>query len=200
MKVLTKNYDNNFKRYLKGGISETPFPPSTDELSRTFGPGINQIKSISDEIVFHPVKYKMLFGNKAREDLQVTFKVVKNSELSLNDNDIKIRVIESINRFFTIENWDFGDTFYFQELSAYIMNSMSPDIVSIVIVPKQATQGFGSLFEIKSESDEIFVSTAAVSDVEIISEITASNLQSTGNVITSVPKVTSGIISSRSGD
>ena len=197
--MLTKSYDTEFRKYLRGGLTSNPLPPSTDELTRNFGADINRIKSISDEIVMHPVKYKMLFGDKAREDLQVTFKVVKNSELSLNDNAVKTGVIEAINRFFAIDNWNFGDTFYFQELSTYIMSTMMPDISSIVIVPKQATQSFGSLFEIKSESDEIFISTAQVKDVEIVSENTASVLQASGKVVNSVPPTRSGITSSRNG-
>lgn len=197
--VLTKSYDTEFRKYLRGGLTSTPLPPSTDELTRNFGTDINKIKSISDEIVIHPVKYKMLFGDKAREDLQVTFKVVKNSELTLNDNAVKTGVIEAINRFFAIDNWNFGDTFYFQELSTYIMSTMMPDISSIVIVPKQATQSFGSLFEIKSESDEIFISTAQVKDVEIVSENTAAVLQASGKVVNSVPPMRSGITSSRNG-
>jgi hypothetical protein len=142
----------------------------------------------------------MVFGSKASEDLQVTFKIVKNSGLTINNNELKANVIDSINKFFSIEYWNFGDTFYFQELSAYVMNNLSPELVSIVIVPKQASQTFGSLFEIKSESDEIFINAAQVSDVEIIDEITASNLQATGNVITSVLNTsTTGIQSAANG-
>jgi len=141
----------------------------------------------------------MLFGNKAREDLQVTFKIVKNPGLTINNNELKANVIDAINTFFSIEYWNFGDTFYFQELSAYVMNSLSPELVSIVIVPKQTSQTFGSLFEIKSESDEIFINAATVADVEIVDEITASNLQSSGTVITSVSSSTSGVQSSSGG-
>ena len=105
------------------------------------------------------------------------------SRLTINNNELKANVIDSINKFFSIEYWNFGDTFYFQELSAYVMNNLSPELVSIVIVPKQASQTFGSLFEIKSESDEIFINAAQVSDVEIIDEITASNLQASDRPI-----------------
>ena len=36
------------------------------------------MKSLSDQIIYHPVKYKILFGSNAEEQLQATFKVVKN--------------------------------------------------------------------------------------------------------------------------
>ena len=196
--LLTKNYDTEYRKYLNGVTATKPLPPSSDELFRSYGSDIAKIKSISDEVIYHPVKYKMLFGNKAREDLQVTFKIVKNPGLTINNNELKANVIDAINTFFSVEYWNFGDTFYFQELSAYVMNNLSPELVSIVIVPKQTSQSFGSLFEIKSESDELFVNAATVADVEIVDEITATNLQSSGTVITSVSSSVSGIQSSAS--
>ena len=128
------------------------------------------------------------------------FKIVKNRDLVINDNELKSDIVESINRFFAIENWDFGETFYFQELSAYIMNQLSPRLVSVLIVPNQSTSKFGSLFEIKSEPDEIFISSATVGDIETISEITAKEIQASGTVITSINSAdaNSNIVSSAS--
>jgi hypothetical protein len=135
-------------------------------------------------VIYHPVKYKVLFGSKANEDLQATFKAVKNPNQVLNDNDIKTRIIGLVNQYFAIENWDFGDTFFFQELATYVMNRMAPDLVTFIIVPNQLEQAFGSLFEIRSEPDEIFISGATVNDVLLIDEITASRLNANGNVVT----------------
>ena len=197
--ILSKSYDMQVKQYIAGTLLNTPKPPSNDELFRSYGSEINKIKSISDEIIYHPVKYKILFGDKANPDLQVKFKIVKNPNIVTNDNELKSNIIEAINKFFDIENWDFGETFYFQELSAYIINELSPKLVSILIVPRQTTQSFGSLFEIKSEPDEIFASAAKVSDIETIDQITATNLQASGTVINSVStSITSGITSSAS--
>ena len=197
--VLSKTYDTRVKQYIAGTTSIKPMPPSNDELFRSYGTEINKIKSISDEIIYHPVKYKILFGDKATPDLQVRFKIVKNANIVINDNELKSDIIEAINKFFDIENWDFGETFYFQELSAYIINQLSPKLVSILIVPRQTTQSFGSLFEIKSEPDEIFASAAKVSDIETIDQITATNLQASGTVINSVStQTTAGITSSAS--
>ena len=54
---------------------------------------------------------------------------------SISDNEIKTRVISAINTYFNIENWDFGDTFYFTELSSYIHPNVGNTIGgSIVIV------------------------------------------------------------------
>ena len=196
--MLTKTYDRNYRLFLDGQLSQRPLPPSSDELFRSYGAELNKIKSISDEVVYHPVKYKELFGSAAKSDLQATFKLVKNPGIVLNDNDIKTRCIEAINQYFALENWDFGDTFYFQELATYIMNRLAPDLVSVVIVPNQITQGFGSLFEVRSEVDEIFINSATVADIEIIDQITATRLNASGNVVTSSETANTGITSSSS--
>ena len=196
--LLTSTYHQSMQQYVKGASNTKPLAPSTDQLYRSYSGSINKIKSISDEIIYHPVKYKLLFGPKAKESLQVSFKIVKNPNLVLNDNELKADIIATIDKFFDIENWDFGETFYFQELSAYIMNQLSPKLVSFLIVPRQTTQSFGSLFEIKSEPDEIFMSAATVTDIDTIDEITATVLQANGDVITSVNTTNSSAIASSS--
>ena len=120
--LLTKTYDREFREYLAGAVNNRPLPPSTDALFQNFGSAINKIKSISDEVIYHPVKYKVLFGEKADTDLQATFKVVKNPEVVTNDNDVKLRIINAINNFFSLEYWDFGDKFSFTELATFIMS------------------------------------------------------------------------------
>lgn len=196
MYLLTKSYDNTYRQWLAGDIANKPSPPSSDQLYYNYGTSLNKIKSISDEVIYHPVKYKPLFGSKAEEALQATFKVVKNTEVVVNDNDIKTRVIESVNQFFALENWEFGESFYFSELATYIMNDLSPDIVNIVIVPKSDNQVFGSLYEIRAEADEIFITSASVGDVEIIDALTASQLKANGNVLSSSSSANAGIQSS----
>ena len=185
--MLTKTYDIQYRRWLSGEVSTKPLPPSSDVLYTEFSGAINKVKSISDEIIYHPAKYKSLFGKNSASSLQGTFKIVKNSNVVVSDNDIKSSVIMAINEFFAIENWEFGDTFYFGELSAYVMQQLSPNIVNMVIVPKQQNLAFGSLFEISSNADELLVSSATVDDIEIISEITAARINASGNVLTSVP-------------
>ena len=73
------------------------------------------------------------------------------------------------------------------------MKQVAPDISSIVLVPKTETQSFGGLYEIKSENDEIFVSSAQVGEVEVIDSITASRLKASGKVITSDDVPNTGI-------
>jgi len=191
--LLTKTYDTAFRLWLTEEIISKPLPPSSDSLFIQYGSQLNQIKSLSDEIIIHPVKYKILFGEEASDDLRCKFKVVKNPDAVLNDNDIKARVIASISQFFALENWDFGEPFFFSELSTYVMQQLSPDVVTFVIVPYQDSQTFGSLYEIKSEADEIFISGASVSDIEIIDAVTASRLKASGNVVTTSTTNNTGI-------
>jgi hypothetical protein len=141
---------------------------------------LNLIKTISDEIIYHPAKYKILFGSAASIDVQASFKIVKNPEIVISDNDVKSKVISAINEFFSIDNWDFGDNFYFTELSTFVMNRLATSIVNFLIVPKKNNLSFGSLIEIKAEKDQIFVSGATIDDIEIISAVTASRIKSTG--------------------
>ena len=181
--MLTRSYDTEYRIYLAGGTNVAPEAPSSDSLRTTFGLNLSNIKSISDEIVYHSVKYKVLFGSKADPKLQATFKVVKNPTQTVNDNDIKVRVVTAINSFFDVNNWDFGDRFYMSELTTYILNSVAPDLANIVIVPNQPGQVFGSLFEIQSRADEILVSGATVDDVEIVTAITAAEIGASVNSI-----------------
>jgi hypothetical protein len=196
--VLTKSYDTYFRQWIDSATTVQPLPPSSDELYNVIGPALGLIKSISDEIVYHPVNYKILFGSTATADVQASFKISKNTNSVVSDNDIKSRVITAINQFFTLDNWNFGDVFYFTELSTYIMNQLAPDITNFIIVPRQAGSYFGSLFEIKCPSDQIFINGATVADLEIISGITSGNIKSvTGAALDSI--YTQNITSSNYG-
>ena len=172
----------HIRQWVNGSISNKPLPPSSDELYNTIAPSLNLIKSISDEVVYHPVSYKLLFGASAAPEVQATFKITKTLGQVISDNDIKSKVIVAINTFFALDNWDFGDTFYFTELSAYVCTQVSPYISNFVIVPKHSELNFGGLFEIKALSNQILLSSAAVTDIEVISGLTSSNIKSS-NVI-----------------
>jgi len=181
--LLTRSYDEEFRRFLSGASTLPPEVPSNDFLRINYGSKLNEIKSISDEIIYHSVRYRVLFGKTAEERFQAQFKVVKNPTQVVNDNDLKVRIINAINDFFDINNWDFGDKFYISELITYILNVVAPDVSNIVVVPRQTTQSFGSLFEIQSNSDEIFVSGATVDDITIISSLTAAEIRAASDSI-----------------
>lgn len=188
--VLTREYDLAFREYLNNIRTTKPLPLSTDEIFLNYGGPLEQIKSLTDEIIYHPAKYRIIFGEKADPSLQATIKIIKNTDIYTNDNDIKATVIQYINQYFSLNNWDFGDTFYMSEMSAYLIQEMAPNIVSILLVPLQIGQGFGSLYEIRAEDDEILVSGATVNNIEIIDEITAEEIRTTGAVVTSTSNTT----------
>lgn len=183
--MLTKTYDDAIRSWVLTQENDPPVPPTSVALFESFGSKLENIKSISDEMVFHPAKYKLLFGTGADIDLQAQFFIVKNPSSTVNDNDIKSRVIDSFNEYFNLENWDFGDTFNFGELSAYVIKQLSPDIVNILIVPKAPEKYFGSLFQIFCQPDEIFLSTADVQNLEIISTVTSGLLKTNGPIVIS---------------
>ena len=187
--LLERTYDNRYRIWLQDGGSK-PDVSTADQLRINYSGTLNPLKSLSDQIIYHPVKYKILFGSNADEQLQATFKVVKNPKTNVSDAVIKTRVIAAINEFFALDNWDFGDAFYFTELAAYIHNQLAPDLLTAVIVPNQSGQGFGSLFQLNSAADEIFISGATVDDVSIITALGANQLAASGTVITSTSTAT----------
>jgi hypothetical protein len=187
--MLERTYDNLFRVWLQDGGSK-PDASTSDQLRISYSGTLNPLKSLSDQIVYHPVKYKILFGSNADEELQATFKVVKNTKTNITDAVVKTRVIAAINEFFALDNWDFGDAFYFTELAAYVHNQLAPDLLTAVIVPNQSGQSFGSLFQINSAADEIFISGATVDDVTIITALGANQLAASGTVVTSTSTAT----------
>ena len=62
--------------------------------------------------------------------------------------------------------------------------------MTVVIVPNQAGQSFGSLFQIECASDEIFISGATVNDVSTITALGANQLLASGTVVTSTSTTT----------
>ena len=187
--LLQRTYDNLFRIWLQDGGTK-PATSTSDQLRINYSGTLNPLKSLSDQIIYHPVKYKILFGTNANEELQATFKVVKNPNTNVSDAVIKTRVIAAVNDFFALDNWDFGDSFYFTELAAYIHNQIAPDLLTVVIVPNQSGQSFGSLFQINSAADEIFISGATVDDVSIITALGANQLAASGTVVTSTSTAT----------
>lgn len=181
--LLTRSYDTEFRSWLQTGVGSEPLPPTSTSLEQSYAGGLEPIKTISDEIVFQPVKYKILFGKKAPVSLQATFKAVKNSARTSSDNEIKSRILLAISDFFNLDNWDFGQPFYFSELSAYVMNLLSPDITNFIIVPRASN--FGSLYEVSCLSNEIFINDVSADDIDIIDAITANQLNTTSIVNTS---------------
>ena len=202
--VLTQSYHTNFENWLNAtnpADSNKPLQPSIDDLRRQFS-GLDNKKSASDTIIYRPVKYKVLFGDFADTSLKATFRVVKVPGASVTDTEIRSTVINAINVYFDPNRWEFGETFYFTELSAYIHQTLAGTIASFVIVPQDTESVFGSLFQITSDSDELFINGATTNQVEIVDNLSRSNLQSTtGSFINSSGNtgVSTGLYNSTTG-
>ena len=151
--------------------SNQPHPPSSAELNSTFG-NLEQYKMMTDQMIWHPVSYKVIFGNQAAPEYQVIFKVVKTAGTTVTDNEVKSFVIQTVNNYFSLAHWDFGQSFYFTELAAYIHQQLATIVASVVITPLNAQAKFGDLFEIQCAADEIFISGARVTDVQIVQSLT----------------------------
>ena len=177
MYILTKEYETSYRTWALDttGRASEPQTPSSETLRLSFN-DLENYKSVSDAIIYNSAEFKPLFGSKASVELQATFKIIKNSNVNLSDTEIRSQVLASINNYFATENWDFGETFYFTELATYIQQGLAPAISSIVIVPNSESQIYGSLQQISSNPNQILISVATADNIEIISSITAAQL------------------------
>ena len=182
--MLTSSYDNSFRSWLTYGEGSRPLPPTSQSLENLYSGSLELQKTISDEIIFHHATYVILFGSNADTALQATFKAVQSSSSTKSSNALTTEILTAINNFFTLENWDFGQSFHFSELSTYVMNIMTPDITNFIIVPKH--NNFGGLYEITCQSNQIFINGATAADIQIISAITASQLLTTSTIVSSI--------------
>ena len=175
--ILTKTYDAEYRAWVADttGKLVEPVAPTGEELRIEFSE-LEKYKPISDSILFSSAKFKPLFGLKADSSLRATIKVVKNVTTTVSDSEIKSKMVSAINDYFTLGEWDFGDTFYFSELSTYLHTRLSPNVASIVLVPESGSQSFGDLYQVDCNPDEIFVSGATVDNISIISAVTAAQL------------------------
>lgn len=172
--VLTTSYDSNYRNWLKNNdktLESEPNPPTMDMLNSQFGQFMDK-KAMSDTIIYRPVKYKVLFGPEAESELQAKFRVVKLPNTSLTDNEIKSKLVDAITEFFHIDNWDFGEEFFFTELAAHVHQSLAGVVSSFVIVPMSSDSVFGDLFQITPQTDEIFIPDVSISDIDIITDAT----------------------------
>ena len=175
--ILTADYATDYINWLQDltGTITKPIPPTSSSLEIAYST-LDNYKAISDTLIFNPAQFKPLFGSKSDPTLQARFQVVKNPAVSITDNEVKSQVINAINAYFNIDNWDFGDSFYFSELAAYLHTTLAPNIASVLIVPADDNLVFGNYFQINSEPWEIITSAATVNDIDIISAVTAASL------------------------
>lgn len=177
--IVTQAYYTQYINWLQDTTNTVvePVKPTMTQLSAEYSAQIAQYKMISDSVIFNSVTFKPLFGAKAAQNLRGTIKVVKTSTTTASDSEIRSAVLSALNDYFSISNWEFGDTFYFSELSAYLHTVLNELVSSVVLVPADPTAPFGTLYEIKSAPYEIFCNGATASNISVISALTPSELQ-----------------------
>lgn len=173
MYALTSAYYNSVQNWMTNGKKGTfPKLPSAYEMKSMFD-DLDNYSMVSDSLVWHPIKYKLLFGNEAGSEYKAKFNVIKNEFTTMSDNEVKQAVVEAIDDYFSY--MEAGEKFFFTKLSTYIHERLGNNIGTVVIVPQYSDNKFGHLFEIICDDDEILLSTASIDDINIITKITANN-------------------------
>lgn len=176
--VVTQSYYTAYQNWVKdttGTVAE-PDVPTIDELNTAYQ-GLQNYKMISDNIILNPVTFKPLFGTKAASELRATIKVIRANNSTASVSEIKSSVVAEMNNYFSIDKWNFGDTFYFSELAAYLHSQLGSIISSVVLVPLNPQKSFGDLYEIRSAPNELFVNAATIDNIEVIDALTSNNLR-----------------------
>ena len=176
--VVTQAYYTAYQNWLQDttGTVIEPDKPTINELTQAYG-SLNDYKMLSDSVILNSVAFLPLFGPKAPTQLRGTVKVIRASNTNASDSEIRSAVLSAMNTYFNINNWTFGDTFYFSELSAYLHAQVGDLISSAVLVPNDPTMSFGDLYEIKAAPFEIFANGATANDVLVIAALTPAQLQ-----------------------
>jgi hypothetical protein len=175
--IMTADYASDYLAWLRdttGQLTE-PMPPTSSSLEMSYG-SLNSYKAMSDSLVYNPAQFKPLFGAKADPMLRANFQVVISPNSQLSANEMRSRVISAINTYFDLSNWDFGDSFYFSELAAYLHTKLAPDLASVIIVPANTALAFGNYFQVNSEPWEIITSAATVDNIQIVAAVTGAQL------------------------
>ena len=176
--VVSQAYYTAYTNWITDTTNTVPEPdrPTISELSTEYSQ-VQDFKMLSDAVIVNSVVFKPLFGPKAPSALRGTIKVIKASNINASDSEIRSAVLSAMNNYFNVNNWNFGDTFYFSELSAYLHAQCGELISSAVLVPNDPTQPFGDLYEIKCMPYEIFVNGATANDVLVVPALTPAELQ-----------------------
>jgi hypothetical protein len=180
--LVTQAYYTSYTNWLQDttGTVIEPNRPTINELQQAYGQ-LDDYKMLTDSLILNSVYFQPLFGTKAAAQLQGTIKVIKALNTSASDSEIRSAILSAMNDYFSINNWNFGDTFYFSELSGYLHTTCGELVSSVVLVPNDPTMSFGDLYEIKSAPYEIFVNGANANDVIVIAALTPAQLQISTN-------------------
>lgn len=182
MYVLTNAYETSVKEWKNTDRSTVfPEPEVAAVLQDTFS-GMNEYKMISDQMIWNPAKFTKLFGSTADIELQAIFRVVKVESSPLTDNQIKQGVLDAIEEYFDLKNWNFGESIFTSEIIAYIHTKMIGHVASAIIVPKAKNEfGIrhpGDIYQIRLDFNRLPLNVATVDDISIIPSASKYNVVS----------------------
>tara|TARA_R110000796_G_scaffold13839_5_gene44686 strand:+ start:2589 stop:5954 length:3366 start_codon:yes stop_codon:yes gene_type:complete len=177
--LVAQSYYTAYKNWIQDTTDTVtkPTQPTLNELQSDY-PLIDNYKMLSDSVILNSVTFKPLFGAKADTSLRATIKAVKSSTTNASDSEVRSAVLSAMDTYFNIDNWNFGDTFFFSELSAYLHRTIGDLVSSVVLVSNDPEKLFGDLYEIKCRPYEIFVNAATTNDVVIVAALSPATLQS----------------------
>ena len=177
--LVTQAYYTAFNNYIKDTTDtvKKPNQPTLNELNTAY-PKVQDFKMLSDSVILNSVTFKPLFGAKADQSLRATIKVVKSQSTNASNSEIRSSVLSTMDTYFDINNWNFGDTFFFSELSAYLHEQIGELVSSVILVSDDPEKLFGDLYEIKCRPYEIFVNAATTEDIVIVPALTPATMQS----------------------
>jgi hypothetical protein len=176
--IVTLSYYTAYQNWIKdstGTVTE-PTAPTLDELTTDYA-GLQNYKMISDNMILNSVQFLPLFGAKAPLALRAVIKVIPAAGTNASTSEIRNLVVANMDAYFTLDKWNFGDTFYFSELAAYIHSQIGDIVSSVVLVPLNPQKSFGDLYEIRSAPNQIFVNAATVNDIQVIQALTSTNIR-----------------------
>lgn len=176
MYIITRGYARNLRLWLNNQLAAEPEAPTPFQLRSDYQ-YLLENKMISDTVILHPGNIKVLFGEKAQPQLRGIIKVVRSPDRSLSDNQIKTSIVNIVNEFFDISTWEFGETFYFSELAAFIHSRLPVAIDSVVLVPTFNLNEFGDLYQVFAREDEIIQANITVNEVQIVQSLDSRTLR-----------------------
>ena len=174
--IITTGYYQGIIRWLENKTDVKPDEPTPLDL-RTAYNNLLQNSMLSDSVVLHAGKFKILFGTRSTPELRSTLKIIRPINNELTDNEVKVKIVDVIRKYFSIKDWDFGSTFFFTEMASSIHAELGPEISSVVLVPTFSTNQFGDLFQVQSSEDEILIPDISTENIEIVQSFTPENIR-----------------------
>lgn len=174
--IISRGYYSSIRQWLSGILSIEPEAPTPFSLRSDYNYMLDN-KMISDTIILHPGKIKVIFGPLSHTSLQANIKIIRSPNRSVTANQLKSKIVDLVYEFFDINKWEFGETFYFTELSAFIHINLPIEVDSVILVPKNVNNIFGDLYQVSAREDEIIQPNISVNDIQIIESINPRSIQ-----------------------